>query len=509
MKTWLFPLWVIIDILIIIAVISLWITAPEYFSLNISVSIFGIALSFLLLVFRREQFFKFVKTNYFKNLSFHFINAILVFCLLSIINYLGNKNYIEFDLTSSKRNSLTEQSLNVLRMVDSPLKLTLFSKRENWAGGLSLLKLYQAQNKNILIDAIDVDLKPELVKSKGIEQNGTVVIDFKNKESMFVMTDELSVTNALLKSVRKEEITLYLTTGHNELSCTDQSEEGIFSLCRKLEKQNYLVKTIDLTATKRIPSDATAVLILGPIKKFLPSEVNQLREYLEFGGSLFLGLAPSFDLNIYENLIELAKSYGLQLGNDIVIDRLSTVQGTEATIPIVNKYNTEHPITMGFNQRTIFPLSSSVRIIPGNDSATILASTSDFPGSWAEADIKGVLKGKAFFKEGKDLKGPVGLIGVGESVGELPSSRLVLLGSSSFLVNAYQQQSANATLFLNSISWAVNDEGIISFNRPGLEEDSVILSSLHLQMIFVISIFLVPIIFFSCAIFIYRRQRLL
>lgn len=150
-------------------------------------------------------------------------------------------------------------------------------------------------------------------------------------------------------------------------------------------------------------------------------------------------------------------------------------------------------------------------LVKGNDAATLIAFTSSFPGSWAETDLKGVTSGKAEFKENVDMKGPIGLLGVGELVGEkaVKDSRFVLLGSSSFLINAYQNQTGNTTLFLNTVSWLVNDEAIISFNRPGIEEYPIILSSLHIQMIFVIAILLVPIIFFGCAIFIYRRRRLL
>jgi ABC-type uncharacterized transport system involved in gliding motility auxiliary subunit len=161
--------------------------------------------------------------------------------------------------------------------------------------------------------------------------------------------------------------------------------------------------------------------------------------------------------------------------------------------------------------RTVFPLSSSVSVIEGNAAATLIASTTSFPGSWAETDLKGVSSGKAEFNEASDKKGPVGLLGIGEKVGENGNtdSRFVLLGSSSFLINAYAAQSGNQMLFLNTVSWMVNDEGIISFNRPGLEEYPVILSSQHLQMIFFIAILLVPIVFFGSAIFIYRRRRLL
>lgn len=507
MKSWLFPLWVIIDALIFLAAIALWITAPEFKTLNIGLTVFAAALAFLLLVAKFEEIKLFVRSRYFEKVLYHGINVALILSIFGVVNYLGNKNFKEFDLTKESRNSLTDQSKKVLEMIKSPLKMTVFAKREEWASMLNLLKLYEAANMKIDLEAVDTDLRPDLVKAKNITQNGTVVIDYEGKESSFLLMDELSVTNALLKALRKDKIVLYFVTGHQELSCAETSPEGISELCKKLQGQNYEVKDLDLTKVMSVPKDATAVFVLGPISGFLKQEVDILREYINQGGSFFLALAPAFKAEVYDNLIELVKPFGLDLGKDIVIDRLSTVQGAEATIPIVSKYEA-HPITEGFNQRTVFPLSSSVRVLPGKDMAQIIASTSPFPGSWAESDLKGVTEGKAQFNEKKDLKGPVGLLGVAEGAGK-STTRIVLLGSSSFLVNAYQAQSGNPILFLNSVSWMVNDEGIISFNRPGIEEYPVILSAQHLQMIFVISILVVPIIFFGTAIFIYRRRRLL
>jgi ABC-type uncharacterized transport system involved in gliding motility auxiliary subunit len=508
MKNWLFPLWVIIDVLIFLAVISLWIAAPEFKTLNIGLTVFAFALGFLLLFAKFEEIKVFVRSHYFEKVLYHSINVLLVISILGVINYLGNKNFKEFDLTNEKRNSLTDQTTKVVEMVQKPLKMTVYAKREEWGPMLNLLKLYEAKNLKIDIEAIDTDLRPDLVKSKGIAQNGTVFIDYEGKETSFIIIDELSVTNAIMKAVRYEKIVMYFVTGHQELSCLETSPEGISFLCEQLKSQNYEVKEIDLSKVMKIPGDATAVFVLGPISGFLKQEVEIINDYLKDGGSLFLALAPAFKSELYDNLIGLVKPFGLDLGKDVVVDRLSTVQGAEATIPIVNKYETQHPITEGFSLRTIFPLSSSVRVVPGNDMAQILAYTSPFPGSWAESNLKGITEGKALFEEGKDLKGPIGLLGVAEGTGK-STSRITLLGSSSFLVNAYQSQSGNTTLFLNTVSWMVNDEGIISFNRPGIEEFPVILSAQHLQMIFVISILVVPIVFFGAAIFVYRRRRLL
>ena len=509
MKNKLFPLWVIINLLLVITCLSLWITASEYKTLNISLSIFTLCLSFILIAVKFNEIKNFVQTRYFKNMMVHVINVTLVAAILSLVNYLGNKNYKEFDITLEKRNSLAAQTLKVLEMVKAPLKISLFAKREQWGPILNLLKLYEAQNKYVSIEAFDTDLRPDLVKSLGIAQNGTVILNYQGNQTKFVIADELSVTNNLLKILRDRSLVVYATTGHQELSCDSKEADGLSILCDQIRAQNYDLRTINLTQTKEIPTDADGVLVLGPQVAFLNSEADQLSRYLKRGGSVFLALAPAFKKNLYKNLNILAYDYGLALGEDIVIDRLSTVQGAEATIPIVTSYNPEHPVTAGLNQRTIFPLASSVQILEGQDTATLLAFTSQFPGSWAETDLNGVTKGRADYQEGQDIPGPIGLIGIGESTQTTANSRMVLLGSSSFLANGYQTQSGNGTLFLNALSWMLSDEGILSFNRTVTENEPVILSAIHIQMIFVISIIIVPIVFFGAAIFIYRRRRLL
>src|SRR5690606_10919642 len=145
----------------------------------------------------------------------------------------------------------------------------------------------------------------DLVKSKNVTQNGTILVNINNKETSFVIVDELSVTNALLKALRREEIVLYFVTGHQELSCAERTPEGISVLCEKLSSQNYQVKMLDLAKVKEVPSDATAVFVLGPISGLLPQETKLIDNYLKKGGSFFLALAPAFKAELYDNLVNL------------------------------------------------------------------------------------------------------------------------------------------------------------------------------------------------------------
>src|SRR5690606_10582332 len=126
MKNWLFPLWVIMDALIFVAAISLWITAPEFTTLNIGITVFAFALGFLLMFVRFDEIKIFVRSRYFEKIIYHGINVILVISILGLINYLGNKNYKDFDITRENRNSLTDQTKKVLEMVKEPLKMTVY-----------------------------------------------------------------------------------------------------------------------------------------------------------------------------------------------------------------------------------------------------------------------------------------------------------------------------------------------------------------------------------------------
>src|SRR5690242_13485679 len=143
MKGWLFPLWVIIDVLVALSALALWIAAPEFQVLYASLAAFAIALAGVPGIVRIDDFRVLLKSKYFHHVLHHGINVFLVVAILGVVNYLGNKNFREFDLTKEKKNSLAGQTLKILEMVKAPLKMTLFSKREEWGPILTILKMYQ------------------------------------------------------------------------------------------------------------------------------------------------------------------------------------------------------------------------------------------------------------------------------------------------------------------------------------------------------------------------------
>ena len=86
------------------------------------------------------------------------------------------------------------------------------------------------------------------------------------------------------------------------------------------------------------------------------------------------------------------------------------------------------------------------------------------------------------------------------------SSRVIVSGNSSFITNAYEKFGGNHHLVLNSISWLVNEEKLISFNTPIIKNDPIFIASQQVSLIFFITVFLIPLLLLSTSVFLYRRR---
>src|SRR5207342_2051706 len=111
------------------------------------------------------------------------------------------------------------------------------------------------------------------------------------------------------------------------------------------------------------------------------------------------------------NLIALAHDWGINIGNDIVVDAsgMGQLVGTDASVPLAASYPS-HAITQRLKLITGYPLARSVTAVPGGvNGHTAQGFVETSPRSWAEADIKGLLTtGKvAFSAAGGDKQGPI------------------------------------------------------------------------------------------------------
>ena len=100
-------------------------------------------------------------------------------------------------------------------------------------------------------------------------------------------------------------------------------------------------------------------------------------------GKLLVSLGPEFGSYPHKNLLKLLARYGLVAKNNIVVDMLSKNYNADATVPLINKFDTKHPITRNFKGRIFLPLASSVELkkVSEDIKTKLLAFSHSFQGA--------------------------------------------------------------------------------------------------------------------------------
>src|SRR5207249_11328341 len=124
-------------------------------------------------------------------------------------------------------------------------------------------------------------------------------------------------------------------------------------------------------------------------------EIEVLKKYLGKAGKLLIEIDPPEkpDSPPLTNLIAFAHDWGVDVGNNIVVDvsGMGRLIGTDASVPVAANYPS-HPITQRFNFLTAFPLARSATPVMGGVNGHIAQTfVETSPKSWAESDVKALL----------------------------------------------------------------------------------------------------------------------
>jgi ABC-type uncharacterized transport system involved in gliding motility auxiliary subunit len=503
--SWYKQLFIILNGLLYLVSIAIWIAIPDELILNLGITSLALIVTLVMLVIYRKEFYQFYMSTFFRGMSKSFVTVLLLFGILGFVNYIAFKNPKQWDITANKKNSLTDQSTRILKTLGPGLKFTIFSSRKEYGSIKALLDLYSLDNGSIEIEFVDIQVKPELVSKFGIEKSGTVLVQLADKKQQVTTLSELALTNAIVKVSRAKDPVIFYSTGHGELNLKSNENEGGTYLSRLLVQGSYDLRIVKLSAYSELPSFVAALVIWGPKQGFHPVELAVIKNYLERGGRLMVALDPNVENDKVKDLRSLLMDWGVEIENNLVVDRIKHINGSNGSVPMLDRFNSEHPITKDFKGQVFFPLVSSIRKIGGHKGKlSILGQTSPFPASWAEMSLKEFVSGVITYNPGEDIKGPLGLIGAWEREGT--AARMILSGNSTFVINTYQKFSKNFTLFINSLSWLVNEERLISFNLPVVNDEPVFISAPQLGIIFYFSVLFAPLSLFIIAIVIYRRR---
>lgn len=439
---------------------------------------------------------------------------LLVVTLLSAVNFLGARKYKSWDLSADKVNSLSEQSIKLIKDLKEDLKVVYFYRDgadnvdDNRRRFIELIRKYQDQSPLVKLEFVEVNQNPALAEKYNIKK-GTqaVVLDYKGKTNMIEKIDEQEITSALVKVTREKAKSVYILGGHGELPLERQADgSGISFMKEVLEGNHYTVKTLNFATTPEIPADADIVVIPGPMQQMIQIEIIAIENYLKKGGSVFVALEPKGQ----HGLDPLLQTLGLKLSNTVLTTALE-LQGRLLMDPSLqtrgSQFSAADSITKPFpkGEVMVFMVPTVIERIGASPPAGITIEDLVKTGQDAME-----FENNQFDKPGK--RGPFTVVSSvkGKFPGAPAESKefsLVLAADRDFLTDKFLYRNLNRDLVLNSMAALAKDENLISITPKEVSKTKMEVTATQFKLFILLFIIPLPIVLFVTSGVLWVRRR--
>ncbi len=465
------------------------------------------------------------------------LSVVLATVLVLEIGYIALMNPMRINLSDRTYYQLSEKTLNLLDELESQVHITVFFQEEHklYLDIENLLEEYEYHSHNITIEWVDPtrDLArmEKLVNKYGLTEAQVVVFDIGGKFSVKKQSDiadvalkrgmrepsiiafrgEQAFSSAIYGLIQGDTPIVYFLVGHGERRITDFDQTSGFSKIGTMVLQDNLeVKELVLSGEKKVPKDAAAVVIAGPVKKMSSVEVEMIEDYLNRNGRVIILLDALKETGL-ENFL---RRWGVALRYDIVVDPENTLLGSDVHI---RRYN-DHPISKKMNSIVQFILPRSIEpLVDGEDvgfaedrpSVLPLFYTSD--KSWSETQVEETTA--KFDKDTGDKRGPFSL-GVAIERGatqdvldvQIETSRMVVFGDSDFVSNG-SMVGGNSDLFMSALNWLLDREELIAIAPKPIEEVKLSLSRKQLNNMSWLTVAGLPALAMVLGLLVWLRRR--
>ena len=518
----------------------LYLAIDESRDSSITLLIIGVVLLFLALVISPRAVAIFLIGRQGRFGANVVVMTVAFFAIVVLVNFLIDRNTSRFDVTYARKLTLSQQTVDVLKTrLDTPVRANVFfvPGRNTFAKQETedLLSEFARHNKNLTYRFIDPELErtialqyevaeyPAIVFEdidRGIRQS-VVCFAPRGATSCLNFTEQEFVTGILVATGTVQK-TIYVLVGKGGPGITrdaitgDISDEGFDFAVEGMQRDNYIVRALDLAQVGRVPEDAAVMVIAGPNKDLDVSEQFDERaalvDYIKGGGRI----VALFDTDTPQSYVDLIGQWGVTLGGPSIADAASSVAGQMLT-PLVQRANGQFvPNVTGIgitNQIDVafFPEVTSVEsVLPREElppfiSFVPLALTT--PASWLETDAENINP------DPDEKRGPFPVVAVLQASGTVDETELhlpalfVIFGDSDFAKNKFFFNKDNADLLLNSINWLAEDYELISIRPKITTKRELVLNERESDFIKWTSWFLPPLLMVFLGTVVWWRRR--
>src|SRR6266853_2601903 len=249
------------------------------------------------------------------------VQLILIFFLVSAVNWLGFRHYKRWDVSREQKYALSDKTKRFLNTIKGKVRITVFFSPNTPISGdvSSLLTEYQYAAKG-KIDIENIDPKRNLSRAKEmfdkykvVSDESLLVIDYSGRNKTVKASEmadidqsgmafgegpritafkgEQAITVAMMDLVEGKKNTLGYVLGHKEAPISGNTPISVLKTF--IENENIKFQELNLFDVGAIPPDLKAIVIAGPQYDLSDREMNLLREFWEKQGRLLLLLDPA------------------------------------------------------------------------------------------------------------------------------------------------------------------------------------------------------------------------
>jgi ABC-type uncharacterized transport system involved in gliding motility auxiliary subunit len=434
--------------------------------------------------------------------------TIVVIAVLAVINWLANDNNKNFDFTTNKQFTLSEQTTKTVRGLKGDVYLTYFDNARSFQTARDLLDRYANLSHKLHVAYVDPDKNPEIAKADGFRTEGSVIVRAGAKTEEAGSLSEETVTNAIIRSLKTAQKTVCFVTGSGESSTDDQERGGASLAKEQLEKGTYKTQTVNLLVNPQVPADCSALIIAGPRRDYVDAVIAGIKTYVQNGGHVLFSLAPVIPSSrpspdqtaATPNLNKMLADWGITPAGNIVIDPRSALTGFSEAAPLGVKYESQPIVRDLGGIATLFPIAQSLTV---GSSAEKLISSSESSMAVTKIGPGGAID------QNSATKGPLVLAAVDTIGSGTKQGRIVVVGSAIWMSNQGIgiSQVGNRDLFLNMINWLTADEDLISIRPKEPEDRRIAVTATQLRMIFAVVLILFPLFAIGSGVAVWLRRR--
>jgi ABC-type uncharacterized transport system involved in gliding motility auxiliary subunit len=424
--------------------------------------------------------------------------------LAGLLGVLAWQTRTQWDISQSKRNSLSQASIEVLKKLGGPLTITVYATAQDAQLGNmrkmieEFLSLYQRVKPDLKVIFIDSVEQPMVAQEAGIQVNGEMVVEFNGKREHLTIINEQALTSLLMRMARPSEKRVLALAGHGERKLDGIANRDLGEFGKNLLSKGFKISSLNLAITPNVPRDAAVLIISSPQADLAEAEVEKLLAYVARGGSLLWLL----DQEPLHGLQPLAEKLDLTLTPGLVIDPQAQQLRVPITFSVGASYG-HHPVTDNFDHVTVFPFARQVTVNENEEWRGIPLVETALNG-WVE---NGKLDSGMTFDEMYDVLGPVSIAVALSRTVQDREQRIAVVGSSYFLANDYLGYGKNLDFGLNLVNWLAGDENLISIPPRVATDTSLSLSERAQIAIIVVFLIILPLIFLTSGAFIWWRRR--